>query len=116
MVGKSRAQVRTGPRPPFQGRTSSFASRPCPAGVAQDRTAMLLGCPASVTSGEGGEPAADLVCLGDLQRLTELKGLLPDLACLPVAASPMQRITKTPQRLGLAPAVAELPVDGESQL
>jgi hypothetical protein len=52
--------------------------------------------------------------LGDLQRLAELKGLLPGLTCLLVAAEPEESITKVLQRLGLAPAVAELPM-AESQ-
>jgi hypothetical protein len=41
-----------------------------------------------------GEPGTDVSGLGDLQRLAELKGLLPGLTCLLVATEPEESITK----------------------
>src|SRR4029453_17894773 len=55
-----------------------------------------------------GKPGTDVSGLGDLQRFAELKGLLPGLTCLLMAAKPDESITKIPQRLGLAPGARQL--------
>src|SRR6266545_5268147 len=75
---------------------------------------FAVGC--SGLGWQGGKPGADLVSLGNLQRLTEPEGFLPGLACLLVAAKRTQRIAKIPQRLRLAAAVAELSVQGQGLL
>src|SRR6266498_2533475 len=75
---------------------------------------FAVGC--SGLGWKGGKPGADLVSLGNLQRLTEPEGFLPGLACLLVAAKRTQRIAKIPQRLRLAAAVAELSVQGQGLL
>lgn len=68
------------------------------------------------SSRQACKTVADLVSLGDLQCLARPECLLPDLACLLVAAKPTQRIARIPQHLGLVVAVVDLPEPGEGLL
>ncbi len=63
---------------------------------------------------QGDEPTADLICLGDLQRLTKLQGLLPRRLGLPVLGDGSQGLGEVPERFDLTMAVAQLAAQGEA--
>ncbi len=65
---------------------------------------------------QAGEPGAQLIGLGEMQRLTDGQGLLPGRLGMLRSVGCPQDVTEIPKRFGLAMAVVQLAAEGEAFL